>query len=192
MWLQPTVKQLLQHRAGIYCPEFPQLFGWVEQQLEDFADPNARLAATVDLLAREPLVHEPGADFVYGIQYDVLGRLLEVVGGMPLDQLFQEKIFGPLCMERTTFGLEPELQPAVAAVFQPGQGGLTDATEQNTRPGVATCHPLGYFCAGEGLQGELLSLHCYYTVVSIISPPYSIFPFNFQVRWRTSIGLPGR
>ena len=43
---------------------------------------------------------EPGADFVYGIQYDVLGRLLEVVGGMPLDELFQEKIFGPLCMER--------------------------------------------------------------------------------------------
>ena len=71
----PTVKQLLQHRAGIYCPEFPQLFGWVENNLEDFADPHTRLQRTVDTLAGEPLVHEPGEDFVYGIQYDVLGRV---------------------------------------------------------------------------------------------------------------------
>ena len=44
------------------------------------------------------MVHEPGTDFVYGIQYDVLGRLLEVVGGIPLDELFREKMFEPLCM----------------------------------------------------------------------------------------------
>ena len=52
-------------------------------------------------MATEPLVHEPGADFVYGIQYDVLGRLLEVVGGMPLDELFRVKLFEPLCMYAT-------------------------------------------------------------------------------------------
>lgn len=147
----PTVKQLLQHRAGIYCSEFPQLFNWVESGLDDFSDPHQRLQRTVDTLASEPLVHEPGRDFVYGIQYDVLGRLLEVVGGMPLDQLFQAKIFEPLEMRRTTFGRDPALLSSLAAVFEPSSRGLLDVTEQNMRPGVSTCHPLGYFCAGEGL-----------------------------------------
>ena len=50
----PTVKQLLQHRAGIYCAEFPQLFGWVENQLDDFADPHQRLQLTVDTCALSP------------------------------------------------------------------------------------------------------------------------------------------
>ena len=30
-----------------------------------------------------------------------------------------------------------------------------DVTEQNARPGVSTAHPLGYFCAGEGLFGTM-------------------------------------
>lgn len=29
-------------------------------------------------VSTEPLVHSPGEDFVYAIQFDVLGRLLEV------------------------------------------------------------------------------------------------------------------
>jgi CubicO group peptidase (beta-lactamase class C family) len=148
---EPTVKQLLQHRAGIYCPEFPQLFSWVESNLDDFSDPHTRLQRTVDTIAGEPLVHQPGSDFVYGIQYDVLGRLLEVVGGMPLDELFEVKIFEPLEMKRTTFRQDPTLISSLATVCQPSARGLIDVAEQNTRPGVSTCHPLGYFCAGEGL-----------------------------------------
>ena len=41
----------------------------------------------------------------------------------------------------------------LAAVYQPHgpDGRLVDVSAQNTRPGVVTVHPLGYFCGGEGL-----------------------------------------
>ena len=35
---------------------------------------------------------------------DVLGRLVEVVSGQPLDEFFAERIFGPLGMADTSFG----------------------------------------------------------------------------------------
>ena len=37
-----------------------------EAQLASFGDPHQRLEATMDMLASEPLVHEPGEDFVCG------------------------------------------------------------------------------------------------------------------------------
>ena len=97
----PTVRHLLQHRAGIHCADFGALFYSAEAQLEDFADPHRRLALTVDMLATESLVHEPGEDWLYGLQFDVLGRVLEVAGGQPLDALLERTIFEPLGMRNT-------------------------------------------------------------------------------------------
>jgi CubicO group peptidase (beta-lactamase class C family) len=52
-----------------------------------------------------PLHHEPGASFTYSEGLDVLGYLVEIVSGMPLDQFFKERIFDPLGMEDTYFYL---------------------------------------------------------------------------------------
>jgi CubicO group peptidase (beta-lactamase class C family) len=153
----PTVQHLLQHRAGIHCQDFGGLFSAAEAQLESFADPHRRLELTMDMLASEPLVHEPGTDFVYGLQFDILGRVLEVAGEQPLDALLKRLIFDPLGMRNTFFCLPAEAQ--LAAIYQPtgggGGGGLVDVSEQNTRPGVRTVHPLGYLCGGEGLVSSM-------------------------------------
>jgi CubicO group peptidase (beta-lactamase class C family) len=64
--LAPTVQHLLQHRAGVHCHDFGALFAAAEAQLASFGDPHQRLETTMDMLASEPLVHEPGEDFVCG------------------------------------------------------------------------------------------------------------------------------
>ena len=72
----------------------------------------------------------------------------------PLDALLQRTIFQPLAMRSTHFALPPAkaADDKLAAVFQPGPDGrLVDVSERNSRPGVATVHPLGYNCGGEGL-----------------------------------------
>jgi CubicO group peptidase (beta-lactamase class C family) len=58
-------------------------------------------------LAKLPLAHEPGEGWTYGMSHDVLGRVIEVVSGQPLDQFLNERIFVPLDMTDTSF-LVPE------------------------------------------------------------------------------------
>ncbi|MGA2565060.1 MAG: serine hydrolase domain-containing protein [Steroidobacteraceae bacterium] len=61
------------------------------------------LADGIKLLASAPLVHQPQAGFDYSPGPDVMGRLIEVWSGMPLDQYLNERIFRPLHMTDTGF-----------------------------------------------------------------------------------------
>lgn len=57
----------------------------------------------VDELADVPLRSHPGTQYAYSYATDVLGRLVEVVSGMPLSKFFEKEIFGPLGMRDTAF-----------------------------------------------------------------------------------------
>lgn len=61
--------------------------------LEEFA---ARLATL-------PLIADPGVKWSYSISIDLLGRVVEVVSGMPFDTFLQKRIFTPLGMTSTYF-----------------------------------------------------------------------------------------
>ena len=75
------------------------------------------LAEAVKRLASVPLNEEPGTKWRYGYSIDVLGRLVEVVSGKPLDQFFQERIYGPLGMKDSGFFV-PESKWSRLAVLQ--------------------------------------------------------------------------
>jgi CubicO group peptidase (beta-lactamase class C family) len=57
----------------------------------------------VEGLSDLPIVNEPGDAVSYGYQTDVLGRIVEVVSGVSLDEFFYERIFEPLGMKETSF-----------------------------------------------------------------------------------------
>jgi len=67
--------------------------------------PDVDLAAAVDAFAGVPLLFQPGAEWNYSVATDVLGRVVEVASGVPLDRFFEERIFRPLGMTDTAFGL---------------------------------------------------------------------------------------
>ena len=71
-----------------------------------------------------PLVFQPGSEWNYGVSTDVLGRLVEVLSGQPLDEFFEQRIFAPLGMRDTSFGLRPDDDPDVPgpAVPAPRRG----------------------------------------------------------------------
>jgi CubicO group peptidase (beta-lactamase class C family) len=56
-----------------------------------------------DRLATLPLIADPGTKWSYSVGLDLLGRVIEVAGGMPFDQFMQERIFDPLDMKSTWF-----------------------------------------------------------------------------------------
>ena len=63
----------------------------------------APLAELVEAAAAEPLVFQPGTRWNYSVSTDVLGRLVEIWSGSPLDTFFAERIFRPLGMRDTGF-----------------------------------------------------------------------------------------
>ncbi|HPF87998.1 MAG TPA: serine hydrolase domain-containing protein [Candidatus Limiplasma sp.] len=61
---------------------------------------------TVDManrIGRSPLAHQPGEKWMYGTSADVLGAILEVVAGKPLNEYMDETVFRPLGMKDTGF-----------------------------------------------------------------------------------------
>jgi len=70
--------------------------------------PGADLEECCALWAKMPLAFQPGTEWNYGVSTDVLGRLVEVVSGMPLDEFFRTRIFEPLGMSDTGFHVQPD------------------------------------------------------------------------------------
>lgn len=66
---------------------------------------NITLAEAVKIVAACPLEHDPGEKFTYGMSLDILGYLIEVISGIPVDEFFRIRIFEPLGMNDTYFYL---------------------------------------------------------------------------------------
>lgn len=81
------------------------------------------LEAATAAWAGFPLVCEPGSAWNYSVSTDVLGRLVEVVSGQALDRFLAERVFGPLGMADTGFGVPPEKLHRLAAMYSPSPGG---------------------------------------------------------------------
>ncbi len=71
----------------------------------------------VKKLAAMPLLFQPGDAWEYSLADDVLGRLVEVVSGMPFDQFLAERIFKPLGMKDSGFFLPEEKIPRLATAY---------------------------------------------------------------------------
>ncbi|MGW5717396.1 serine hydrolase domain-containing protein [Amycolatopsis sp. NPDC003865] len=84
--------------------------------------PGLDLAACSERWASLPLVFQPGAEWNYSVATDVLGRLVEVVSGLPLDEFFASRIFTPLGMTDT--GFVAASLSRLAALYVPSPDGL--------------------------------------------------------------------
>jgi len=108
---QITLLQLLTHTGG-----FPAHF-----YLSDYTSDPARAAEAV---LAHPLAQAPGGDPIYSCMgYILLGKILEQVGGAPLDRLAEEYVFGPLGMTHTGYrpagDIAPtEMDPATGKLLQ--------------------------------------------------------------------------
>jgi CubicO group peptidase (beta-lactamase class C family) len=82
--------------------------------------PYSTLKEVISRLAKLPLQTQPGQEYYYGLNTDVLGYLVEVISGMPLDKYLQQKIFEPLGMRDTYFFLPKEKQNRLVALYTQG------------------------------------------------------------------------
>ncbi|WP_035958824.1 serine hydrolase domain-containing protein [Bryobacter aggregatus] len=92
-----TLKQLLTHSSGLAEPTAAE------------AAAATKLAELMPAILSKPLLFEPGAKWQYcqsGI--NTLGRIVEVISGMPFEQFLAKRLFEPLGMKDTTFYIRPD------------------------------------------------------------------------------------
>ncbi len=106
-----TILQLMTHTSGIPAHFF----------MYDYtSDP----ADAAQVILDHPLAQAPGGDPIYSCMgYILLGKIMEKISGLPLDELAENYVFGPLGMKNT--GYHPagdcaptELDPATGKCLQ--------------------------------------------------------------------------
>ncbi len=123
-----TIQELLRHTSGLsywFWPPAAIRNMYLKAGLRGF---EGTLAEMCDKLAKMPLVADPGTKYHYSMSYDVLGRVIEVASGMPLDKFLEEHIFKPLEMNDSGFHVKkPDLERLV--YMDPKDTFYTDPTK---------------------------------------------------------------
>lgn len=167
-----VIRDLLTYRAGFgYAYDYPKAAGL---QRDEVIGLDISTAQGIDRLASVPLLNHPGERWHYGFASDVLGRVIEVVTGEPLNRALRTLVFEPLGMDSTGFVTTPE---RLAKAYGPDKNAtLIDVTERlpksadYLRPSamhsgggglVSTAHDYLLFCEmlrrqGVGPKGRLL------------------------------------
>ncbi|HTR83413.1 MAG TPA: serine hydrolase domain-containing protein [Reyranella sp.] len=149
-----TVQDLLRHTSGLTYGDATSL-NRVKQSYVAMkvAVPDQTNAQMVEKLSKLALLYQPGTHWEYSMSMDVLGRVIEVASGLPLDKFIEERITKPLKMGDTGFeaaadkkdrGARPQKEgpknemPAIAdityaATWKSGGGGMVSTAADYAR-----------------------------------------------------------
>lgn len=118
-----TVRDLLRHTSGIAYPAiFSDPTMWSLYEKAAIPSGIGTMASTVGdkmkLLARLPLQHDPGERFTYGLNIDLLGYLIEIWSGEPLDQFLMKNVLIPMEMNDTYFHIPEKKQGRLVSLYE--------------------------------------------------------------------------
>lgn len=125
-----TIHDLLRHTSGLASG-----FGEDQPLAKLYGEaglyrPDSTLQEFSQTLAQLPLLHQPGEAWRYGESYEVLAHLVEVISGMPFATFLKQRIFEPLGMVDTGFGIPKEKRDRLAKFYGVSEtGDFAEATE---------------------------------------------------------------
>jgi CubicO group peptidase (beta-lactamase class C family) len=110
-----TIQDLMRHTSGLTYGNRGK------SEIHKLYPPSSTPASTmmtgeqlIEQLGKAPLLFQPGTTWEYGFSTDVLGRVVEVVAGKPLQQVLEERIYQPLKMADTAFLVPAEKRARIA------------------------------------------------------------------------------
>ena len=157
-----TIRQLLTHTSGIGYPvigskEATAIYAKAHIP-SGIGSPSGTLTTAIDALGALPLMHQPGERFTYGLSVDVLGRLIEVLSGQPLDQYLRARVFEPLAMRDTYFYLPASKQARLVPLYTEDAAHRTVPVPAQGMMGLKADYPKvagTYFSGGAGLSSTI-------------------------------------
>jgi CubicO group peptidase (beta-lactamase class C family) len=139
-----TVQDLMRHTSGMTYGPFGDSLVQRAYRAANTMDDQQTNAEMLTKLSKLPLAYQPGTMFEYSMSTDVLGRIVEVVAGMGLNQFVAERITKPLHLANTGFLLDKE---QTARLAEPQR-------DRNNTPiivGYNPAKPPKWFSGGGGL-----------------------------------------
>jgi CubicO group peptidase (beta-lactamase class C family) len=119
---------------------------------------NQKLSEVMEQLGRLPLFFQPGEQWKYGLNMDLLGYLIEKWSGMSLEDFFLKRICQPLGMKDTYFNLPKEKGPRLVNFFMGDSTGNITKQASVFGGGLDMNFPLNstdYFSGGGGLSSTI-------------------------------------
>ena len=144
-----TVRDLLTHTSGL-ANAFEGPAGEYVRRAN--LPTGGSLDERVKRAAKLPLNFQPGTQWEYSpsTAFDTLGRIVEILSGMTLDQFFKTRVFDPLGMKDTFFTVPAARQPELTVAYLKNEKGLVrPPAPAPTAPPAAP-----YFSGGGGLSGS--------------------------------------
>jgi CubicO group peptidase (beta-lactamase class C family) len=114
-----TIWHLLTHTSGLaydFYEETPVCKYYRDSQLHTLPA-NVSLEEFVNKLCTFPLAFQPGSQWYYGVNIDVIARLIEIIAEQSLGDFLQEQMFKPLGMTNIGFSLSNIQQQHLAAMY---------------------------------------------------------------------------
>ena len=121
------IRDLLSHTSGLtydFMADNPVAEMYRDARIMN--DATRPLAEVIDELATLPLAFQPGTRWHYSVGIDVAARLIEVLSGQTLGDFLHDRIFVPLGMPDTGFGVPDDQVGRVSAMY-----GLPDLVGEN-------------------------------------------------------------
>jgi len=157
-----TIRQLLTHTSGIsYAAIGTKEFNAIYAKAGvpsgiGISSTSAVLADKMKILGQLPLKHNPGEQWTYGLNNDVLGYLVEILSGLSFDDFLRQRIFKPLGMNDTYFYIPKEKHSRLVTLYENKNDKLTKATlvydhVSPNYPNLAA----KYFSGGAGLSSTV-------------------------------------
>ena len=116
-----TFRHLLTHTSGIDYADIGSAKGKAIYRKNRIPSGlgyfNDNLLDRMKALGKLPLSFQPGEKWMYGLNSDLLGCLIEVISGMNLDDFFRTQIFEPLGMKDTYFNVPASKAGRLASVY---------------------------------------------------------------------------
>jgi CubicO group peptidase (beta-lactamase class C family) len=155
---QITIRQLLTHTSGIH---YGVLGGGPGNNI--YAKNGIPAVCSLDSLTIEqlvkrmsglPLMFDPGEKYLYGMNLDVAGYLIEVLSGKQLDVFMKERIFEPLGMNDTYFYLPDDKAERLVTLYSSSPDGLK-VNRNRTYQSFPVSGAKMLFLGGAGLCGTI-------------------------------------
>ena len=155
----PTIREVMSHTAGFTYgifgnSEVDKLYRAALYQPKRMGMAVSNLEEMVDKMGSLPLLYQPGERWVYSLSADVVGRLIEVLSGQPLDVYLREQLFSPLVMNDTFFEVPKEKLNRFGTNHMRNEQGeliVMDTPETSRFAG-----PVTFFSGGGGLVSSTM------------------------------------
>ena len=160
-----TIRHLLTHTSGITYGVFTG--GNVQIMYDKFGANNFGLShdkmstrQMVNQLGKVPLIFEPGEQYSYGLNMEILGGVIEVASGMSLDEYFKKNIFEPLGMKETHFYLPKHLHEKLVPLYSYDKKKKINMGEENPLTDFVNNFPKqadnNHYAGGGGASGSTM------------------------------------